>query len=138
MLIEQILIIAAVILLSRIVLKEQFFKWAFFLFSLAAIFWFQPISAIRKLDFWLPVMTLILTVLSWAVFYSSNFQGEKENMISLVIIFGFFILLLLEKIFGIKFLGEFVSNPGYTALFTAATLVGLAYLSKFIIQRSVN
>jgi D-alanyl-lipoteichoic acid acyltransferase DltB (MBOAT superfamily) len=44
--------------------------------SLLSIFWLQPLSPIRNLDFWLPMASIALTVFVWAV----TFPGETRSL----------------------------------------------------------
>ncbi|MBN1231137.1 MAG: hypothetical protein JXA19_04680 [Anaerolineales bacterium] len=50
-------------------------KWLLFTTSVLVIFWLQPSSPIRYLDFWLPVLTIGLVVIVW----SATAQKEKDT-----------------------------------------------------------
>lgn len=62
-----ILILIAFTLLVRWLCPQHWRGWLVLLSSLLAIFWLQPSSPIRNLDFWLPVLTITLTVFTWAI-----------------------------------------------------------------------
>jgi len=66
MTLSQILAFAGIGLGSALLLPTSWRRWALFLGSLGAIYWLQPSTPIRNLDFWFPTSALILTVLSWA------------------------------------------------------------------------
>lgn len=42
----------------------------------------QPALAVRFLDFWFPILTITLVVITWIMVSDSNYRGQKENIIS--------------------------------------------------------
>ena len=48
-------------------LPDRWRSWAMLGLSVSALFWLQPSTPIRNLDFWLPITTLALTIFTWAV-----------------------------------------------------------------------
>lgn len=58
-------IFAAAAILSGTVLRGRWRGWLILIMSLLAVFWLQPGTPIRQLDFWFPVATIALTVLVW-------------------------------------------------------------------------
>ncbi|MBM3137038.1 MAG: MBOAT family protein [Chloroflexi bacterium] len=124
--IEEILLIAVLIILSRIFFNETWYRWAIFIFSLVAIYWFQPLSPIRYLDFWLPTILLLLTIICWSLLFH---QKIIENMITLGLLIGFLGILVLGKFTGFTVLNAIVSTPGYQDLALAVVLMVLAYFS---------
>ena len=48
--------------------------------SVLAVFWFQPALAVRGLDFWLPVATLVFTALTWALTASPEIRNLRTNL----------------------------------------------------------
>ncbi len=80
MTITEILLLVGVAVLYRLIASS---RWGFpirgwFLLTLStlAIFWLQPAMPIRFLDFWLPVLTISLTIFSWL------FTAEKEERLA--------------------------------------------------------
>jgi len=71
-------------------------------FSVTAIFWLQPALPIRGLDFWLPVATLLLVLLSWGVTAKPEERGLQRNLRPLLIILGVVLALGLTRLFSIK------------------------------------
>jgi alginate O-acetyltransferase complex protein AlgI len=69
-----ILAFSAIAIISSLLAKGRWRSWMVLIASVAALFWLQPLSPIRYLDFWLPVATLALTVLVWLVV-----RAPKEN-----------------------------------------------------------
>ena len=69
MTITDILLLTLVAILTRLVISTrwgaQVRGWIFLVLSVLAIFWLQPAMPIRYLDFWLPVFTLAIAIVSW-------------------------------------------------------------------------
>ncbi len=56
--------------------------WALLATSVAAVFWLQPSTPIRHLDFWLPVATLGLTVMAWAATRAPGHGFGRDDRIA--------------------------------------------------------
>jgi len=54
--------------------------------SVWAVFWLQPDSRIKYLDFWLPIATLGFTILSWVIVTPAEKLSWRENWKSALII----------------------------------------------------
>jgi len=88
-----ILVFIAAAILIRLAVPISGRKWALFVSSILAIYWMQPSTPIRYLDFWLPTATLALAVLSWAI---TNPQGngiQKESWLAGLILVGSVLLI---------------------------------------------
>ena len=62
-----LLVFGAAAPLQRLLLRERARHWVMLALSVLAVYWLQPLSSIRYLDFWLPTATLALTVWVWAL-----------------------------------------------------------------------
>ena len=67
MTITNILALSAIALAIGLLRNKSWQGWLLFLTSILAVYWLQPASPIRHLDFWLPTATLGLVLLSWAI-----------------------------------------------------------------------
>ena len=65
--------------------------------SVLAVYWFQPALPIRSLDFWLPSLSLALTVLTWLVTSPAGSWRLRTNLIGLSILVGLVTLLDLSR-----------------------------------------
>jgi len=83
-----VLILAAIALLLRLTFRLRGRGWALLIASLLAIFWLQPSMPIRNLDFWLPVLTLFLTLFAWEITASPEERLSDHNLATLAIIAG--------------------------------------------------
>ena len=67
----QILAFAGLGLVSVLILPASWRRWVWFITCLLAIYWLQPSTPIRNLDFWFPTLAVLLTILSWAATQNS-------------------------------------------------------------------
>lgn len=56
--------------------------------SVLAVYWFQPIIPLRSFDFWLPSISLGLTLLTWFVISPPGTWRSRQNVIGLIIVLG--------------------------------------------------
>jgi alginate O-acetyltransferase complex protein AlgI len=97
MTIVQIAIVAVVaILIGRLSKGRQLSLLAV---STFVIFWLQPNEPFVILLFWLPVATVGITVLTWALTSEPEMRSWKQNWPSLAVVFGVVILMDLNRIF---------------------------------------
>lgn len=129
MTIEQILLLSAVVFLSRMVFSLKGFNWSIYVVSLLAIYWFQPLSPIRTIDYWFPTIILLLAILGWLVLNKDQSILVKENRISFALLFIFFFLALISESLGIYIFNPIVSFPGRASLIFTIVLGILFYLS---------
>jgi alginate O-acetyltransferase complex protein AlgI len=70
--------------------RESWRRWLIFAASIVAVFWLQPTSPIRQLDFWLPVATISITVLAWVIVQQRGFMIrallQSLGVIALIIV----------------------------------------------------
>ena len=62
-----LLVFGAAAPLSRLLFRERARHWLMLVGSVLAIYWLQPLSSIRYLDYWLPTATLALTFWVWVL-----------------------------------------------------------------------
>jgi len=65
--------------------------------SLVAVFWLQPSTPIRNLDFWLPVASIVLTVFVWSVTQSKQNKNIVSTRSASLIIIGVVFLIGLTR-----------------------------------------
>src|SRR5690349_13222839 len=65
--------------------------------SVLAVYWFQPALPIRSFDFWLPSLSLALTILTWLVTSPPGSWRLRPNLIGLAILVGLVTLIDLSR-----------------------------------------
>lgn len=98
-------------------------------FSVLAVYWFQPLVPLRSFDFWLPSLTLALVVLTWSVTVPANSPSSKwysrENLIALLIIVGVPAVIALTR--------YFLPNPLFTAAPPPRFVLYFAFILLFAV-----
>src|SRR5688572_1201825 len=74
-----LLVFGAAAPLSRLLFRERARHWLMLVGSVLAIYWLQPLSSIRYLDFWLPTATLALTVWVWVLTRPKADDGRRTT-----------------------------------------------------------
>jgi len=60
--------------------------------SLIAVYWLQPSTPIRNLDFWLPTASIFLTILVWAITHQVQVRQTRQTWITAFIVLGVVLL----------------------------------------------
>jgi alginate O-acetyltransferase complex protein AlgI len=68
--------------------------------SIFAIYWMQPSTPIRHLDFWFPTATIGLSVLTWAITRQSSAPSLRQSLPSIILITGAVLVVALLRYLG--------------------------------------
>jgi len=68
--------------------------------SLLSIYWLQPSTPIRNLDFWLPTVSITLTIFVWAVTQTRKSRSWRPTFFTILLILGCIILIGLTRYAG--------------------------------------
>lgn len=79
--------------------------------SLITIYWFQPISTIRTLDFWLPTFLIGISLIVWSYIRDQKTIFEKETIVTFTIILLIILLIGLSRYVDNGLIENFVSVP---------------------------
>ncbi len=133
MTILQISILAIVALvLGRLPRGRQL---ALLVVSTFVVFWLQPIEPFVGLVFWLPVVTLTITVLAWALTSTPKARGWKQNWPAIAILVGVVLLMDLNRYF--RLTQVFMSStPQLTLTLILLIIIAAATLLLALWQRS--
>jgi alginate O-acetyltransferase complex protein AlgI len=71
--------------------------WLIYAVSIVCLFWLQPSLPVRYLDFWLPVLTLLLTVLVWMVSLPKGAAVTRSDAAALGVMLGIILCLALTR-----------------------------------------
>lgn len=88
--------------------------------SVLAVYWFQPALPLRSFDFWLPSLSLALTLLTWFIISPSGAWRLQQNIIGLSIILGLGTLIDLSR--------YLLPDPIFTATTPPQLIFYLAFL----------
>jgi D-alanyl-lipoteichoic acid acyltransferase DltB (MBOAT superfamily) len=94
----QLLIFITTATVYGLVFKERGRNWFLLISSVLALYWLQPSTPIRNLDFWLPTVSLALTILVWVVTRSTEQQTIRPpDYQTFFIILGAILLVCLNR-----------------------------------------
>ena len=100
-------------MLYRLFLKERWLEWFILIFSIATIFWLQPISTIRTLDFWFPTLSITFGMISWIIVSKKEELNSRENIIAFVSVISFLLIIGISRFVPIPEIYKFVSVPNF-------------------------
>ena len=102
--VADILLLTVVALLTRLVISTRWGApargWIFLTLSVLAIFWLQPAMPIRFLDFWLPVLTIAITLFSWLLTAEQTQVWTKQTILTFIVTFLLVLLVALTRHLG--------------------------------------
>jgi len=129
----QISILASVALvLGRLPRGRQL---ALLVVSTFVVFWLQPDQPFVSLVFWLPVATLTITVLAWALTSTPEARGWKQNWRAVAILVGVVLLMELNRHF--KLTQVYISTtPPFILTLVVLIAIAVATLLLTLWQRS--
>ncbi len=109
-------------------------NWLIFTISVFSLFWLQPVSPIRTLDYWLPVIMISFSVLTWFVTNAKHESLFTQNKITLIVLAFLLMGMSLLRYTQISFLSAWI-NPtkiGWSCLLVilVAILIFLIYQEK--------
>ena len=101
MTLTQILVFSLSALIIGNLVPARWRGWLLLGGSVLALYWLQPSTPIRNLDFWFPSMSIALTVFVWAV-TQKHVRGQKETLTILagLLMFGLIVLLGITRYIG--------------------------------------
>ena len=82
MTLSAILLFTGFAVLFRLLARPRWKGWLLYVASILAVYWLQPTTPVRYLDFWFPTLTLALAVCGWALTRAPgtvNKAGPKEG-----------------------------------------------------------
>ena len=100
MTLTQLLVFSAAALLFGSIFKAHWRGWLMLIGSLLALYWLQPATPIRHLDFWLPTASLALTVLVWTITRPPTTDDTRPTLITGTLITALVIAIGLTRYLG--------------------------------------
>ena len=85
-----LMVVGAVVI--RLLSSQSIRNWALLVASVLVIYWLQPLSPIRYMDFWLPTTTLALIMLTWLATNQDGFDWKSNKQT--VIVLGVLVIMV--------------------------------------------
>lgn len=100
--------------------------------SVLAVYWLQPALPLRSLDFFLPTLSIWITVLAWALTASPEARQQRETKISAGIVLALILLLASTRYLGL----DQILLPARPPVITQTlSVLALFLLSSFLLVR---
>jgi D-alanyl-lipoteichoic acid acyltransferase DltB (MBOAT superfamily) len=130
---NQIIFFIFISLLYRLFLKEKGLEWFVLLISIVTIFWLQPISTIRTLDFWLPTFSISLGLISWVIISKKEELNSRDNNKTIVFVVSFILFIGLSRLVSLFSIYKYISAPKpiFTILFLTILCFVIFRLKSF-------
>ena len=134
MLLSEILFLGTVYILFRLFLKKEYRTWGIFLLSLITLFWFQPLSTIRHLDFWIPSFAILIAIIIWCIVNDWKTLFMSSNRVALIVCLAIPGAIVFAQILAPEIIGYISTGPQigkFLIIFlTGLVLAGLFSFSK--------
>jgi len=139
MLLSDVFLLCAVFILFRLLLNKENRIWGIYLLSLVSLYWFQPLSTIRYLDFWLPSFAILIAIAIWGITNDWKRLFRGSNTLAFILCIGVPILIVIAQSL-IPNIIHFISTAPQVEtfliiFFTGFVLVGLILLVRCRIER---
>jgi alginate O-acetyltransferase complex protein AlgI len=122
--------------LVGILARGRWRGWFLMLTSILAIYWLQPATPIRHLDFWLPTASIVFTVFSWILTNPRGIEGLQKNLTTLVTIFVVLLIISLSRyVDPLCCLTPTIPPSFDQVILTAAIITAIIFLSARFISR---
>lgn len=125
-------------LLSRIHQWRFFSEWMIIIASLLFVYWLQPLSTIRSLEFWLPTLLILLAIVVWMIASVESERFSNQNKLTFVICVVLILCISSMRYLNINFLSARI-NPPHMALVLVLMIgwAGLLWLLQRIKGRNI-
>jgi alginate O-acetyltransferase complex protein AlgI len=97
MTLTHILVFVILAVSIRWLLPRHWRTWALLLSSLLAVYWLQPSTPIRHLDFWLPTVSITLTILVWGITSRSKPTNQRQIFLELALVLASILIVGLTR-----------------------------------------
>ena len=132
-----VLILVAFALLIRLSFPSRGRGWVLLIASLLAIFWLQPSMPIRNLDFWLPLLTVLLTLFTWEITATPVERFSWNNILTVSILAGVILLVGLTRFLSITGIITPSQPPPTWQVLVGIMLMGGLFLGILFIKKPI-
>ncbi len=134
--ITYILVLTVLALLAGWIFPRQKLVPALLVISLLALFWLQPSTPIRHLDFWLPAISITLTVLVWAISASVERRSLRHILPATLAILFIPLLIAASRYFGPLCCLTPSPPPQILPVLAACIAIAGLFLAVYLLPRS--
>ncbi len=118
----QVFILSFLAIIAGCLIPKRWRIWFLLTSSLFSIYWLQPSSPIRNLDFWFPTISILLTLFVWIITQKENQKNKRALFTTIAVIIGIILFIGLTRYFNPSFYLTASRPPG---LFQIMIVLGL-------------
>ena len=131
MTLTHITVFVGIALTARLIDRKPVSNWLILITSLMCVYWLQPLSSIRSLEFWLPSLLIITCLLIWLMITPGERILNKENIITACISMGVMLVISLVRYISPGLLTGIINPPSISAVLF---FLGIASISGLLIK----
>lgn len=135
MTISQILILLVVALLLGWLTRKFQRVNVLMVASILAVYWLQPVLPLRYLDFYLPTLSIGITVLAWALTATPEMRRQRASLVSGGIILALVLALALTRYLGVD---EFLLPARPPIIAQVSIVLAFFLLVSFLLARQTE
>jgi len=131
-----IFLLGFLLILLRLIPVQWVKRSLMLIASCVFVFMFQPVLPVRGLDFYFPLLTLLLTFVVYGSFSTQNPLISRQNLIDAAIVLGTVCLITATRIISYDGILTASRPPQFLRVFPAAAIgFGLAFLMNFLVRK---
>ncbi len=131
MTLTHIVVFIGIALIARLLQKRPINNWLILIASLLSVYWLQPVSTIRSLEYWLPSILIAICLLVWMLITPRENILKKENIIAAGASLGIMVGISLFRYIAPGILTGFINPP---AIINVVIFLAIAVLSVLVIN----
>lgn len=137
--IQQILILVVAAFGLHWLPRAKTRNWLILAFSIITLYWLQPVIPIRYVDFWLPSLSILLSIVVWFATRPAGISLTNEDRGALVLTAGLVLLLIASRFLPLKtFLTASLPPPLQLAVLFFIAAVAIFTLINLLHSRAKN
>ena len=127
-----ILISIAVCVIYRSIFGNKHLAWFILIFSIVNLFYFQPVSGIQHLDFWIPSLTLFIAITSWLAVTDQEIISTRSTLTTFAVITAVFVIFAILRYTVYSSILKIINIPNLDSilLFIIPSALGIYFYSK--------
>ena len=138
MTIQEILVLISAALILGFLFRQTRWTNLLMVASIILLYWLQPETELRYLGYWLPTISLMIIVISWALTASPEIRSQPEQLKTLAIILAVLLALTSLKSIDPERVLDFVSFPRFTSILLALLILSSLLVMIIRYQKAVS
>lgn len=131
MTLTHLVVFIGIALIVRLLGRKSVANWLILLASLLTVYWLQPVSSIRSLEYWLPSILVMICLLTWLLITPKEKIRTKDNNIAACIALATIVVISLMRYIAPGLLTGIINPP---AVINVAILLIIVVILGLLIR----